>query len=97
MYGDPPILVGVRGVLESLILVIFALAVVFFFWGLAKFILHSAEEEAKEEGRRMMLWGIIGFVVMFGLWGIVNFLLDIFFVYGPQQSIQIPTFPTQVR
>jgi len=87
---------GFEIVLQALIGVIFALALVFFFWGLAKFILHSAEEEAHEEGRKMMFWGIMALVIMFGIWGIVNFLLSIF-LHGSNPVILLPPFPTQVR
>jgi len=96
MNSGNNLLNGFQSVLNALIPVIFAFALVFFFWGLAKLILHAGEEEAKEEGKRLMFWGVIGLVVMFGLWGIVNFLLDIIFVGGPQQSIQIPPFPSSL-
>ncbi|MEK7551896.1 MAG: hypothetical protein AAB534_00585 [Patescibacteria group bacterium] len=86
--------------LGNLVPVIFVLAFVFFLWGLAKFILHSGEEEAKEEGKRIMFWGIVGLVIMFGIWGIVYFLLDVLFGSGPfqgsNQTIEIPNFPTRV-
>ena len=67
-----------KGVLNTLTTVIIGLALVFFFWGLAKFILAAGEEEAKDEGKRIMGWGILAFVIMIGIWGIVNFLISIF-------------------
>jgi len=84
-------LLNFESFLGTLVPVIFALALVFFLWGLAKFILHSGEEDAKTEGKRMMLWGVIGLVVMFGIWGIVNLFLSIF--SGDLNTIQTPTFP----
>jgi len=81
-----------KGILGTLTTVIIALALVFFFWGLAKFILASGEEEAKEEGKRIMFWGILAFVVMIGIWGIVNFLIGAFGV-GGNQPPQIPRVP----
>lgn len=52
-------------------LVVMALAFLFFLWGLAKFILKAGEPEERKKGYQVMLWGIIAFVVMSGIWGIV--------------------------
>ncbi|MEK7551897.1 MAG: hypothetical protein AAB534_00590 [Patescibacteria group bacterium] len=71
-----------KDVLGTLTTVIIALALIFFFWGLAKFILAAGEEEAKEEGKRIMFWGILAFVIMIGIWGIVNFLIGAFGITG---------------
>lgn len=58
------------------IVVIFG--IIFFFWGMALFILH-AEEEDKEEDKKKMLWSIIAITVMFAIWGIIKFFQIAFF------------------
>lgn len=63
---------------NTLLPIVIGLALLYFFWGLAKFILASGNEDAKETGRRIMLWGIIAFFVMVSVWGIVNFFGDAF-------------------
>ena len=50
------------------------LALVFFFWGLAKFILHAGSEEGRKEGVQVMKWGIVALFVIVSIWGIVLFL-----------------------
>lgn len=51
------------------------LCVLYFFWGVAKYVRAGAEsEEAAKEGRRVMLWGIVGLFVVFSIWGIVTFI-----------------------
>ena len=71
---------------SSLTRIVMILATVFFFWGMALFILH-AEEEDKEEDKKKMLWGIITLAVMFGIWGIIrvlqSFILGNFFQTPP--------------
>ena len=47
-----------------------ALAVVLFFWGIVKFI----AQDKKEEGKTMMVWGVIALFVMFSVWGIISFM-----------------------
>lgn len=51
-----------------------SLAVVFFIWGLVKFIYHADKEDAKEEGRGMMVWGMIALFIIVSLWGIIGYL-----------------------
>ena len=61
-------------IINIVIPVIFGLALIFFFWGLAQFILHSGEEKAHEEGKNKMLWGIVALFVMFSISGILNWV-----------------------
>jgi len=53
--------------------IVVVLGTIFFFWGMALFILH-AEEEDKEEDKKKMFWGLIVITVMFAIWGIIKFL-----------------------
>mgnify|MGYP001611911796 CR=1 FL=1 len=50
----------------------FALALLYFFWGLAKYI--RSEGEGKEDGRRIMVWGVVALFVMSSIWGLVYFI-----------------------
>mgnify|MGYP001571714060 FL=1 len=58
-----------------LVPVLFAIAFIVFLWGVFKtFIIGATSEEAKEEGKSLMLYGLIGFFVMVSIWGLVNIL-----------------------
>jgi membrane protease YdiL (CAAX protease family) len=74
---------GLVGVLSSIIgqviVLIAALALLVFFWGIFKFISNAGDATKIEEGRRFMLWGIIGFFVMMSVWGIVQVVYNTFF------------------
>jgi len=74
-----------------LIPIVFALALLFFLWGLAKYIFAAGNEEAKESGKRIMIWGIIALFIMASVWGIVAFLQDLFGV--TETTIDIPQSP----
>ena len=78
---------------ERIVPFIFALAFLVFIWGMFKtFILGGSDEEKQKEGKQLMLWAIIGFVVMVSLWGIVNIFANGLGFQG--QSIQaIPNLP----
>ena len=58
-----------------LVPVLFAVAFIVFLWGaFDTFIVGANNEEVKEKGKNLMLWGLIGFFVMVSIWGLVNIL-----------------------
>jgi Type IV secretion system pilin len=58
---------------------VFALAFLIFIWGMFKaFILGGSDEAAQSQGKSLMLYAVIGFVVMISIWGIVNLLVSSF-------------------
>ncbi|OHB08765.1 MAG: hypothetical protein A3I19_02200 [Candidatus Zambryskibacteria bacterium RIFCSPLOWO2_02_FULL_38_13] len=64
----------------------FAVCLLYFFWGVAKYIRTGAgSDQAAEEGKRVMIWGIVGLFVAFSVWGIISFI---------QSELSIP--PVQV-
>lgn len=65
----------------SIIPLFYTLAFLLFIIGMVRFFFLGGEE-GREKGRQFMLWGIIGFVVMFSVWGIVRLLLTTFGVSG---------------
>ncbi len=56
--------------------ILLTLLLVVFFWGLAKFILHAADAKERDNGKSLMLWGLIGIFVVISLWAIIVFLRD---------------------
>ncbi len=66
-----------------LVPVIFAVAFVAFIYGIAKAYIFSVGEPAEvAKGHKLILWGIIGFVVMLSLWGLVNVVANTFGLAG---------------
>lgn len=65
---------GILYVINSILVpVLISIAFLVFLWGVAQaYIISGASEDAREEGHKLVLWGIIGFVVIFSVWGIVN-------------------------
>ena len=53
---------------------IYSIAFILFLIGMLRFFFLGGEE-GREKGKTFMLWGVIGFVVMFSVWGIVRLLL----------------------
>ena len=63
---------SIGDIIEMVIPFVFALALLGFFWGLAKYLLGGAED--KESAKNIMIWGIVVLFVMAAVWGLVRFL-----------------------
>lgn len=61
---------------SAVIPLIYALAFIGFLIGMVRF-LFMGGEEGRKKGKEFMLWSIIAFVVMFGVWGFVRIFLAI--------------------
>jgi hypothetical protein len=74
---------GITGILNNiikplgnivgiLIPIVFSLALLYFFWGLATYILSVDQD--KEVAKKRMIWGIVALFVMSAVWGLVKFI-----------------------
>lgn len=66
--------ITVQRIVNMLVPLVSTLAIVFFFYGLAMYILNSGNEEKKAEGRSIMIWGVLALFVLVTIWGIIGFL-----------------------
>jgi hypothetical protein len=74
---------------QYVVTVLVALTVLVFLWGLMKFMFKGqGSDSARSEGRKLMLWGIIGLFVMTSMWGLVA----IFSNFVGHSSVVIPQF-----
>ena len=65
-------------VINPILLLLSAGAFVIFIWGVFQFIRQAGDEKKREEGRNAIFWGIIGLVIIFGAYGIINVALSTF-------------------
>lgn len=74
-------------IFQTLTQVAFLAILVFFFWGLAKYIFGGAEDKIK--GKNLMIWGVLAIFVAASIWGIVAVLKTTFGV-GDEQAGVVP-------
>ncbi len=74
--GTKGLIGDIGSIIQLLTQIAFAAALLFFFWGMAKFILHAGDERGREEGKEVMKWGIVALFVIVSIWGIVAFIQD---------------------
>ncbi len=75
---------------QSAIVVIGALALMFFLWNLVMYIKEYDNETKRQESRQYMIYGIIALFVMVSVWGLVDVLTTTFGV-----STGTPTYRTR--
>ena len=84
-----------------LVPVLFAIAFIVFLYGIARAYIFSGGDPAKvAEGHKLLLWGIIAFVVMISIWGLVNVVANTFGLsgsYAPPTPSSISPYGSTVQ
>ena len=70
-------------ILNPLILLLFAVALLIFFWGLFQFINSETVDSGREKGKRKIMWGIFGMFVMISAKGLIMVVLNTFGLKPP--------------
>jgi len=61
-------------ILGAIVTLLIGLGLVFFLWGVVKYVTAGADESKATEGRNLMIYGIISLAVMVSVWGLVKIL-----------------------
>ena len=75
------IICQIQNILNSLVPVLVLLGLVYFIWGVVQYVIAGGEE-AKTKGKDKMIYGVIGFTIIIGLWGLVAILVNTFHLSG---------------
>jgi hypothetical protein len=59
-------------IVNLLIPIVFAVALLVFFWGLVMYIF--GKEDDKAQAKKTMIWGVVALFVMASVWGLVAFI-----------------------
>lgn len=75
--GLGKVICQLQQILNALVPFLISLGVVYFIWSVVNYVIADGEE-AKKQGKERMIYGVIGFAVIFGLSGLVNIVVDTF-------------------
>jgi hypothetical protein len=75
-------------IVDPLIYLLFGLALIYFLWGVLQFIMSADNDEARNTGKRHMIWGIIGMFIMISAWGIIGIITGTFHISNQDSGIQ---------
>jgi len=87
------LVLAVGSILNLLVPVLIAAALVVFFWGLVKYVNKSGGEGAHDSGRSTMIAGLISLFIMVSVWGIINLAQNALGVQG-NAPVTVPQVPT---
>ena len=62
----------VGNIINKIIPIMFALALLGFFYGLVRYIF--GKEDDKDAAKKTMIWGVVALFVMASVWGLVTFI-----------------------
>ena len=62
----------VTQIVNPIIYLLAAGAFIVFIWGIVVYIANAGEADKRAEGQRGILWGLVGLVIIFGAYGIIN-------------------------
>ena len=82
-------------VVNPLIVLLFALALVYFLWGIFQFVANQDNEEKRSTGKRHMIWGLIGITIMMGVWMILTIIMNTFGITGidvQKGTVNLPNY-----
>ena len=87
--------VVVGGIINALMLLFLSLIMLYFLWGIVKFIRKSGDDKDRENAKWMMIYSIIGMTVVASLWGIVALITNTFFT-TPPSTLPKPNIPSNL-
>ncbi len=89
----------IQNLLNTILPLIIAAAVVYFVWGMFQ-VLRADDEEKKKKAQTTVIYGVISIFVMVSIWGLVNILSNTFSLdtqnRGGEVNNQLPPVPTNL-
>lgn len=76
------------GLINPLAALLAGVAILIFFWGIIKYI-FSAGGEGHQQGRNLIMWGVVALFVLFSVWGLARLVSSLFLGgSAPTSSVQ---------
>jgi TRAP-type C4-dicarboxylate transport system permease small subunit len=69
-------------VVDPSIKVLFAVAVLYFMWGVFVYVRDAENAESHKTGANHILWSTVGLFIMISFWAIMGFIKDLPFLNG---------------
>ena len=58
-------------IVNPIVLLLFVLAVIYFIWGVIRYVINADSDEERGTGRKHMIWGVVGMFIMAAVLGII--------------------------
>lgn len=70
-------------VLNPIIVLVFVIAFLMFMIGILQFVNSAADDNARAEGKKRIMYGLLGMFIMFSAYGIISLILSTFGISNP--------------
>lgn len=78
-------------IINPIVTFMFAVALLFFVFGIVQFLANPADEEGRQKGKQNIIWGVVGMAIMVSVFGIMRFVINSLGFTGPGgKEIQLP-------
>ncbi|MEX2514999.1 MAG: hypothetical protein WD335_02645 [Candidatus Paceibacterota bacterium] len=72
--GVSALITSLGNIVNQLIPLVASLSLLAFFWGLAKYIFNAGSDEGQQQGKRIMIGGIVALFLVASVGGIIEFM-----------------------
>lgn len=63
-------------IFQPIAYLLFSIGFLVFMWGLVEFIANPTNSANKEKGKKHMIFGVLGLLIMVSVWGIVDLITN---------------------
>ncbi len=63
-------------IINPLIGLMIGIGLIVFIWGVIEFIAGADNDQKRQQGKRHIVWGIVGLAVMVGVFGIIRIIIN---------------------
>ncbi|MES2213483.1 MAG: hypothetical protein V4473_01420 [Patescibacteria group bacterium] len=74
LSGISALIDSLKVIVNKIIPLLFGVAIIYFFWGLITYIRSAGDPKKADEGKSIMIWGVIALFVMVAIYGLLNWL-----------------------
>jgi hypothetical protein len=65
---------GLFAFFQGLVFLFLAFGIFIFIWGMFIFLINPGNEQVRNEGKKKMVWGVVGLFVAVSVWGFVSLM-----------------------
>ena len=84
------LVVAIGKIIAKIIPIMFALAIIYFFWGIITYIKSAGDPDEAAKGKSIMIYGVIGIAVMVSIYGLVFWLQETLGIDPAKTSLPLP-------
>lgn len=87
------LLTEINTIFSYILPIIIAIGVIYFIWNMIAYVV-SGNDDAKAQAKQRIGYGVLGLVLIFGIWGIIEIVVGLLGVDDTATPFNVPELPT---